>query len=70
MERARDRFLEGFAGLPHCVETWHLGNLAYAWENDAVPEVLRCMGLPLVTFALSIDPSFVFLDRVCVPCAA
>jgi len=29
-ELQRDDFLASFSALPHCVETWHLGNLAYA----------------------------------------
>jgi len=30
IELLRDNFIEATRSLPHCVETWHLGNLAYA----------------------------------------
>jgi hypothetical protein len=33
-------------------------------ENEAVPEVRRCISVPLVKFASSINPGFVFLARV------
>src|SRR5690349_2135777 len=39
-ELQRDSFLDAFNLLPHCVETWHLGNLAYASSRSptTVPE--------------------------------
>jgi adenylate kinase family enzyme len=30
LELERDRFVERATGISHCVETWHIGNLAYA----------------------------------------
>lgn len=30
LELKRDVFISSFTALPHCVETWHIGNLAYA----------------------------------------
>lgn len=29
-ELKRDHFINSFTELPHCIETWHIGNLAYA----------------------------------------
>jgi hypothetical protein len=50
--------------LPHYTEYLTVENINHRWENEAVPEVLRCISMPLVKFALSINPGFVFLARV------
>jgi hypothetical protein len=46
LERARDKFVEEAKSTGHCIETWHLGNLAYARLRSpalvpAFEEVLR-----------------------------
>lgn len=35
MELERDRFLEQFVYVPHCIETWHLGNLMHRCARQA-----------------------------------
>jgi hypothetical protein len=59
MERARDRFLEGFTALPHCVETWHLGNLAYASQRS--PAILDDLEAIFLEQTERMQPLFLFL---------
>ena len=59
MEVARDKFIEAFTALPHCCETWHLGNLAYASQRS--PEIIEELEEIFLAQTARLDPVFILL---------
>lgn len=73
LELRRDSFIHSFEDLPHCIETWHIGNLAYAKLRspnlagefeDVFKTQARLMRPLFLVFSIS-KPAFV--DRCILP---
>lgn len=58
-ELKRDRFLQEFTELPHCVETWHIGNLAYAIQRS--PKVVSKLEKVLLQQVQALKPTIIHL---------
>jgi hypothetical protein len=59
MELARDQFIQGIPYLPHCVETWHIGNLAYASQRS--PHLVSKFETVFLAQTAKMGPAFIFL---------
>lgn len=73
LELKRDVFISSFEDLPHCIETWHIGNFAYARIRspnlareleDAFKIQARLMRPLFLVFSIS---KSVFIDRCILP---
>ncbi len=60
MEVARDAFIESFTALPHCCETWHLGNLGYATQRS--PQIVAELETIFLAQTARLAPVFVLLS--------
>ncbi|MHB8355505.1 MAG: DEAD/DEAH box helicase family protein [Vulcanimicrobiaceae bacterium] len=60
LERERDTFIARATEVPHCVETWHLGNLAYASMRS--PSLRSTMEEALLDGIRAFNPLFVVLS--------
>lgn len=59
LELLRDQFIERASTIPHCVETWHLGNLAYAELRS--PALVPQFERSLKSQSLLFKPAFLIL---------
>ena len=60
LEQRRDKFIESVTVMPHCIETWHLGNLAYACLRS--PQLVPAFERALISGVRKLKPLFVILS--------